>query len=283
MKKTVFLDYSQEELDLYYDQRRWLPAAEEAVRGYATKSAAARAQRAPETHRYGPALNEALDWFAASRPLAPTMVFVHGGAWVNFTKDDFSFVAGALNALGLNVCVLNFTKLRCAPMAEMIAQVRRGIAWAGQHAADLGAAPGILHLCGHSSGAHLASMALVSDWPDGPCPVTSAVMISGVYDLEPVMLSARRTNVRLEPAEVRAFSPLLHTDRIPCPVLVACCELDTPEFRRQALAYAAALKKYGKLSRCLDLAGANHFNSLDLLADRGSVLARAVTTQVAGR
>ena len=38
------------------------------------------------------------------------IIFLHGGAWRNFTKDDFSFVASAFVANGIHVAILNFSK-----------------------------------------------------------------------------------------------------------------------------------------------------------------------------
>jgi len=266
MNKTVFLDYTQAELDLYYDQRRWHPNAEVEIERYATRSAAALARFCPRTYRYGSSEDETLDWFPAGGATAPAVIFMHGGAWINFTKDDFSFVAAGFAERGFHTCVLNFAGLKSVRMPEMLAQVCRGIAWVAEHRVELGVTPGRLHLCGHSSGAHLAALALMSDWPalgvDARGPIHSATMISGVYDLEPVMLSARRSYVRLETAEVSALSPIRHADRIRCPVLVAFCEKDTPEYQRHAQALYEALDQRGKPVELLYLKGANHFDSI---------------------
>jgi hypothetical protein len=78
MNKTVFLDYTQAELDLYYDQRRWHPNAEVEIERYATRSAAARARFCPRTYRYGSSEDETLDWFPAGGATAPAVIFMHG-------------------------------------------------------------------------------------------------------------------------------------------------------------------------------------------------------------
>ena len=93
MNDKVFLHYSQAELDRNYDQRGWITNAEEMVARYISRSEATRkalVQR--QTVAYGSGADEVLDIFPTGRSGAPTLVFIHGGAWRNFTKDDFSFV-----------------------------------------------------------------------------------------------------------------------------------------------------------------------------------------------
>ncbi|MFL6798113.1 MAG: alpha/beta hydrolase [Xanthobacteraceae bacterium] len=258
MNEPVFLNYTQAELDLYYDQRRWHPAAQAEIERYIASSEAARGRLHHDNHRYGPGENESLDWFPAGDAAAPVIVFVHGGAWINFTKDDFSFVAAGAVERGFHTCVLNFAGLKTVRMPEMLAQVQRGIAWVASHTQELKADARRLHVCGHSSGAHLASLALLQDHS----PIHSATLISGAYELEPVMLSARRSYVLLEPAEVAALSPIRHIDRIGCPLLVAFCGNDTPEYQRHARAFHEALQRRGKVAELFHLSLANHFDSV---------------------
>jgi arylformamidase len=284
MTETVFLDYTQAELDLYYDQRRWHPNAEAEIERYAMRSATARTRLCHSSHHYGSSEDESLDWFPAEDVTAPAVIFVHGGAWINFAKDDFSFVAAGFVERGFHTCVLNFAGLKSVRMPEMLAQVRRGIAWIASHGLELKAAPRHLHLCGHSSGAHLAALALLTDWSalglETRDPIHSATMVSGAYDLEPVMLSARRSYIRLETTEVSALSPIRHVDRIRCPVLVAFCEKDTPEYHRHAHAFNEALKRRGVPVELLCLTGANHFDGILALESPESNLSKAMAALI---
>jgi arylformamidase len=284
MNEPIFLDYTQAELDLYYDQRRWHPNAEAEIERYVTRSIAARARLYNRCYRYGPSEDETLDWFPAADAMAPAVIFVHGGAWINFTKDDFSFVAAGLVERGFHTCVFNFAGLKSVRMPEMLIQVQRGIAWVASHAAELQADPQRLHLCGHSSGAHLAALALLTDWQSfglgDHSPIHSATMISGVYDLEPVVLSARRSYVRLEPDEVAALSPIRHVDGISCPLLVAFCKNDTPEYQRHAHALCEALKQHGRQVELLCLIGANHFDSILALDEPESDLSQEMAALI---
>ena len=109
--------------------------------------------------RYGAHADEVLDIFPAT-PGGPIQVFVHGGAWKNFTKDDYSFPADAYVPAGINTVILNFSKLPAERLPTAVDQVRRGIEWVRANAASFGGDPSRLYVSAQSSGAHLAASAL---------------------------------------------------------------------------------------------------------------------------
>jgi arylformamidase len=93
-----------------------------------------------------------------------------------------------------------------------------------------------------------------------------------MYELEPVLLSARSAYVKLDAAEAAALSPIRHVDHIGCKVSVAHGALESPEFRRQAQEFAAALAVRGKLGASLVLPDLNHFEVAEKLAWRDGPL-----------
>ncbi len=58
--------------------------------------------------RYGPKERNAWDLFPAADPNAPCIVFIHGGYWRSFDKDDFAFVAAPFLEQGIAVATLNY-------------------------------------------------------------------------------------------------------------------------------------------------------------------------------
>src|ERR671931_1705065 len=92
-QEHVFLHYTQEELDRNYDQRGWVTNANEVIARYITASEEVRGTLTHRTEAYGDHPDERMDIFPAPRPSGAGLIFLHGGAWRNFTKDDFSFVA----------------------------------------------------------------------------------------------------------------------------------------------------------------------------------------------
>ena len=110
--------------------------------------------------------------------------------------------------------------------------------------------------------------------------IKSGLCASGMYDLGPVLLSARSSYVMLSAEEIEALSPERHVERVRCPVVVAYGEGESPEFQRQARDFAAALKAAGRPVELLRADGVNHFEMLDLLGTNDGVLARAALDQM---
>lgn len=258
----VFRDYDQKALDDQYEQRVWVPHADEIIQRYSRKSDEVRSRLGePRTEKYGRSSPETLDIYGEGRK---AFVFVHGGAWKRQSSREQAFPAEAIIDAGAAYVALNFANLPAVTLAEMADQVRRGIEWVGKTLSEH------VVLCGHSSGAHLAAYALTRlDF------VMSALLVSGVYDLLPVRLSARNEYLRLDGRLEQEYSPIRHVERIGCPVTVAWGEKEAPEFFRQSKEFASALGRSGRLREVIEGKNLNHFEIIETLADPGSPLGRA--------
>jgi arylformamidase len=153
--------------------------------------------------------------------------------------------------------------------------VRRGIEWVCRNAGSFGGDPERVYLSAHSSGAHLSALALQKD-----AYVRAATLVSGPYYLEPVVLSARSSYVKLEPQEVAELSPGLHAERLKCPVVIAYAECDTDEFQRQSREFAAALRRVGRLEAEVRHSRVNHFELMEKFADPDHALVRGILQQM---
>jgi arylformamidase len=188
-------------------------------------------------------------------------------------------VARAFVPEGFNVIVLNFSKLPQVRLPGVVDQLRTAITWIHRNAAGLGIDATRLYLCGHSSGAHLSALLATSDWSERGLPsdlIKGCALISGSYDLEPAVLSARGSYISVTKREERELSPIHVADRLTCPVLVAYAEHDTDEFRRQSITFAEAARRAGKRCEILCLPGINHFAIVEHLAQKGSPLLSAI-------
>ncbi|MDP3406655.1 alpha/beta hydrolase [Bosea sp. (in: a-proteobacteria)] len=284
--KPVYLDYTQDELDRSYDQRVWAANAAAMIARYGEASAQARVstRHIPDI-AYGPHRDQRLDLFLAEGDRAPIHIHLHGGAWRALDKCDASFVAPPLVASGAHVIVPGFSNLPDVRLPEMVAQVSACVAWAHRHAVAHGGDPHRITISGHSSGAHLAAVLLTTDWEERGLPpdvLTGGLCLSGSYDLEPVMLSSRRLYIELDDHEVHRLSPILHVPRLRCPVIVGMGEAESPEFRRQGVAFALEVEKSGGPLARLEGDGLNHFEVALELADARSPAAIALKRLVHG-
>jgi arylformamidase len=265
----VFLDYDQAELDAAYDQAAYEPNIAQLRERWIDNSARTR-MRIGEPLRvaYGPSDIEQVDIFRTAAPApAPIFVFIHGGAWRSGLAKTYSAPAEMFIRAGAHFVVPDFVWVQDSggslfPMAD---QVCRAIAWVYRNAASFGGDPTRLYIGGHSSGAHLAAVALTTEWHREfglpPDLIKGGMCSSGMYDLTPVRLSHRSSYVSFTDAMVAALSPIRHLDRLNAPLIVAYGGYETPEFQRQARDFAAAVRAAGKP---VELLVGEHYCHLEL-------------------
>lgn len=281
----VYRDLDQQALDFQYNNQAQVADPKRYIDWYRTASEAARARVAYIGDiAYGDLPDERLDIFrptgATNYDRRPVVVFLHGGAWRNLDLVGSSFPAETFTARGALYVAVGFS---CMPAAqsldEMIAQVRTALAWLWFNIESHGGDRNRLHLAGHSSGAHLAALALGTDWPGlhgiPPGPVRSAVLVSGIYDLEPVRLSYRNQMLKLDRAAEIRNSPCRNLPVSGLPVLIGCGEFDTAEFKRQARDFEAVWQRCYGNAGSIEFAGLNHYETIETLVDPGSQLSRA--------
>jgi len=264
----VFLDYDQIELDAAYDQAVYQPNILQLNKRWASNSARTRARIGEPLRRaYGEAPIEQLDIFSCGKTGAPIFVFIHGGAWIRGAAKDYAAFAEMFIGAGAHYIAPDFINVAEAggslfPMAE---QVRRAIAWVWRNAESFGGEPNRLYIGGQSSGAHLAAVALTTDWPGQygvPADfIKGGLCTSGMYELAPVRLSARANYVKFTDAMVEQLSPIRHVDRLGAPMIVSHGTYESPEFVRQAQEFAAAVRSTGKL---IELIVGENYSHLDL-------------------
>jgi len=276
----VFMGYTQKELDEAYDSAYWAPTLDALQLDDRKYSAEVRQRMAPRTQRFGAAEVEVVDIFTPPAAKgAPVLVYFHGGAWLFNSRLDASFPAPTVVGRGAAFLVPDFNNVKQARLPVMIEQCRDAVAWAVRNAASFGGDPDRVYICGHSSGAHLASTVLITDWEKRGLPrdtVKGALLMSGMYDLYPAMLSARGKYVQITAQEQAAASAMRHLDQIACPVAVAWAISDSPEFRRQSSTFADALEGMGRLASRTPVFTANHFTEPRQLDTPDSPLSRVL-------
>src|SRR5579871_6566622 len=201
----VFMDYDQIELDAAYDQSAYAPLGGQiqARRGSNSEEVRRRLGN-PERHAYGPTDIEKLDIFRTDRPNAPVFIFTHGGAWKNGSAKEYHFAAENITRAGAHYIALDFINVEPAggDIRVMADQVKRAIVWVYKNAASFGGDQNKIYLAGQSSGAHLSGVALVTDWQkDFGVPnniIKAGLLLSGMYEMKPVRLSARSSYVKFD-------------------------------------------------------------------------------------
>lgn len=138
-----------------------------------------------------------MDVFApasASGPL-PTVVWIHGGAWISGSKENVDPYLRILAAEGYTTIAVNYTIGPEGVYPLAVRQLNDALAYIDEHAEELGVDPTRIVLAGDSAGAQLASqMATLitsTDYAEilditpslTPEQVVATVLNCGVYDL----------------------------------------------------------------------------------------------------
>jgi arylformamidase len=270
----VWMDMDQVQLDAAYNQSDYAPLGFQITKRYSSRSDQTRLRLGPpQRESYGPSEVEKLDIYRAKQPNAPVFVFIHGGAWLGGMAKDYGFPAEVFVNAGAHYVALDFISIKTAngDLRVMADQVRRAVAWVYKNAASFGGDPARLYVGGHSSGGHLCGVTLVTDWSkDFGLPgdvIKGGLCMSGMYDMKPVRLSARRTYVKFDDDMEDKMSSLRQLDQLRAPIVVTYGANETPEFQRQNRDFAAAVKAAGKQVELIGAPDYNHFEMCESLGN----------------
>ncbi len=153
--------------------------------------------------------------------IRPTLVWIHGGAWIAGDKrviDPFAYQVAGLGKYNLVSINYRLANDESAPWPQIIYDVNAAIRWIKINSDKLGIDPDKLILVGESAGAHLAAMAafgsdaeeLIGDKnPGASTDVRAVVLFYGPYNMSSLVVqknSAIRSGMCEEP---QYSSPIL--------------------------------------------------------------------------
>ncbi|HLG48920.1 MAG TPA: alpha/beta hydrolase [Reyranella sp.] len=230
------------------------------LRAYAERSEAARRAHRPQTLRYGPGERQTIDLFLPANVTRPTvLVFFHGGYWQELSKQESAFSAPQCLARGIAYAAVDYTLAPKATLSAIVDECRSAVA----RLTDIGP----LVVAGSSAGAHLAAMVAGEQ-------LKGAVLVSGIYELEPLIGTAINAALGLDAAEARRNSPL-HRPLAGFPQSLVCWgDNETDQFKRQSLVFSKALCAAGAKCSVFECPDRNHFDVILDLADARTELGR---------
>jgi arylformamidase len=264
-------------LDIQTLEREYSPSScigdiREFTEAYTARSEAVR-DNCPDrlVVQYGASVSESLDFFPApstrkTGECKTVLVYIHGGYWQELSKEDHSFLAAALHRHDISYIAIGYALAPAASLDVMVAQVRSAIVWIAENYSSLAIDPEAIHLSGSSAGAHLAAMTGLTEWePLGlaASPICSLTLLSGIFDLRPLILTYVNDAVRMSENEAIRNSPLLVIDTFQGefpPTLIVFGDNETSEFKRQSTEFFDALTRKGYMARLQEISGRNHFN-----------------------
>ena len=280
MNEPVFRGMNADQLRLQYNPSRSLPDSPQIFQSWKERSAAFRAAaKANLDIAYAEHPAARLDLFLPAEPSPRLHVYVHGGYWQAFGKNDFSFMAEGLTKSGLAVAVLGFPLCPTVPLQGVVRHVRLALAYLWREAERFGFRREKIQISGHASGAHLCAMLLATLWPkfQAELPeeiIHSAVMISGIYELEPLRFIETGQALALTPELAKRLSPIGLRPAGKARLLICTGGLESMEFKRQSSLLGRAWSRYSVPLEVISFPQRNHFTILEEMAPPDSALVR---------
>ncbi len=273
MGEIVYLDYDADTLFAEYNNRGKVPDFETLIADWDSRSDAIRASasNARIDLAYGDTPRDRFDLFLPDAANPPLHVFIHGGYWQWNDKETFAFLAKPFLDAGIAFANLEHTLCPEVSLAELVDQVRRGIAHLWTNGPELGFDQNNIQVSGHSAGGHLTGVVLTTDWAAFGSflpadPIRSAMPISGIFDLEPIRHTPIGDPLGLDASSAAALSPMFALPRTKARTVVALGSHEGREFHRQAEAFATNCRNHGTDARIASIEGENHFSVLESLA-----------------
>ena len=225
---------------------------------------------------YGSSRRQIYDFFPApGAAKAPLAMYIHGGGWRALSPSMFSHMAKGANANGVSVAVAGYDLCPEVSVATIIEEMRAAALFLWRRHRQR------IFIYGHSAGAHLAACLVASDWKalasDVPADlIPGGYLISGVYDLSPLVETTQNETLRLDRKSAHACSPLFW--RLPPgrKMEFVVGREESSEFIRQSRSIAETWRQAGAETRYGEIANANHFTVIDPLADPQSAMSKRV-------
>lgn len=255
------------------------------LRAYANESALARSHcQEVSSFLYGQRPSQSLDLAVPAMPpecgLPPLLVFIHGGYWQELSKQESFFAAADCARNGIAFAAIDYTLAPEADLDQVLSECRDALDWLHGRAASLGFDHNRIFVAGSSAGAHLAAMTAPGSSNRQQVgiarPCAGLILVSGIYDLEPLIGTSVNDALGLTVDAARRNSPqFASADGFP-PTILCWGEVETFEFKRQSRAFAAHLVQSGIRVHAFEVAGKNHFDIILDLARPATRVGEAV-------
>ena len=259
-----------------YNNRLLVPNALDYIQRWPKWAAATRARLPFVTGiSYGPHAREVIDIVPCPNPKG-MFVFIHGGYWRVFSKDDHSWIAETFHAAGYSVALINYPLCPEVTVGTIVESCRAAIIKIWSEASPRERANMVLS--GHSAGGHMAAALFATDWrarglPESP--FVGGLPISGVFELAPLVLTSMNGEMRLTADTALSWSVDTLVPQVKAPLALVVGAAESPEFVRQSMDQAARWASHGATATAYP--GLNHFSIVEELRDPSSAMfARAL-------
>jgi arylformamidase len=271
---NVYKHYNQEQLNYQYNTRLQVPDyANYFDRWERLSRQTAEHNTIQKSIPFGDHPEERLDIFPSKIHHSKTLVFIHGGYWHLLDKTMFHFLAGHFLKYNVTTVLVNYPLAPKSSIDEIVTSCRKALRWLHENITRFNGNPTELYLLGHSAGGHLASMLLVEEEAKF---VRAMISLSGLFRLEPVMLSYLNDSIGMNSENAIKNSPVFLKLENDCPLLLVTGAEESDEFKAQSEDLYQSWKSKCSSVEFLKVPQKNHYSILDAVIEKDSNLGAAI-------
>ena len=227
---------------------------------------------------YGFQQTQTIDVVVPRVGAAPLVVFIHGGYWQALSKHDAFGPAAEFAARGIAYAAVDYTLAPAATLDEIVEECRTALSYLHSQAGQLNIDGDRIVVAGSSAGAHLAAM--VARDPDRTWEPAGLVLLSGIYEIEPLIGTSINDLLALDTAAAQRNSPARLPATTLARALIAWGDNETQQFKHQSQLFASSLTAAGTAVAQIEARGRNHFDIVEDLARAGTELGERVTALI---
>ena len=247
----------QQTLDDSYDNHKAIPESAVMFSIWTERSKAFRSAHPQYLDiPYGPLEREKIDYFSAGAN-TPVVIFIHGGYWQQYSKNDFSFLAENYLKERISVAMVDYPIAPQANMDQIVTSSKNAVQFINQHILQWGGNPENMVLSGWSAGGHLSITSM------NGMKLKAVIPISGIFELEPLIGTFLNKKLQMDLAIAKRNSPILNLPKGKTPIYLFFGGNELGEMCRQSHDFADKLKASHYPVELIDIPEKNHFTMLE--------------------
>ncbi|GGJ26501.1 alpha/beta hydrolase [Deinococcus roseus] len=197
----------------------------------------------------------------------PVLVFVHGGTWQKYKKEDFKFIGESFARADYVTVVINYRLYPEVQYPAFLQDTAKALRWVRDHVREHSGDPDRIFVMGHSAGGYNAAMTLTDPGflqAEGlkATDFKGMIGIAGIYDIPPL------DGVFPEDASRKEVMPVYRVSGPLPPFLLISAGNDDLVMPENATRLARALQDNGTPVETATIPGLGHTDILATLVRR---------------
>lgn len=215
---------------------------------------------------------------------SPIIVFIHGGTWMNGSKDIYNSFGRNLAKKGIVSVIINYRLGDTVNFKKMALDCASAVKWIYRNAAEFGGSKNRIYVCGHSAGGHLSALISLDheyfDHLNMDNPIRGCILIDAfglnignfIKDHGAAYLQYIEKVFTRDPHIWKQASPINYVSYRKIPFMIVVGRLTYPILISDNEIFLEELKKYNSETSFEIMEGRTHVEMITQLNDKSNIL-----------